>query len=1006
MRRFLLLMLGVLGMTAQLLAQNRTVSGRVTDDKGSPLANVSVQVKGTNIGTVTKDDGSYSLSVSSAARTLVFSFAGMETTEVNIGSQSVINTSLAASQKAMDEVVVVGYQTIRKRDNAAAISKIAAADIEHLPLANFAQAMQGKAAGVIVANANGVPGGSQSVIIRGVGSITAGTTPLYVVDGIQLNTSLGSINTQNNPLNFLNPDDIESIEVLKDAAAASIYGARAANGVILVTTKKGKAGKTRFTVNSYIGQSSPLQLLDVLNSQEWYQLRYEALANANPRSSASAIRNTVLSNMGLASTVSQGKVDSLPTYDWQGAAFGRGSIFNVEASMQGGTQNLNYYLSGSYSKQSAFIKPTDFQRGAMLSKISFKINNKLTLDNSLSLSTFSQNAPYSIGNTGFGNPAYASAMILPNNPMYNDDGSYYGLPGSGQSMVGTFNHNILAIGDYVKYFTRTNQFIGSISLSYSLLPDLTLKTMGGLDYRLTQDNRYQDPRVNDAFAVNGRLSNQADWNTNFMTNTTANYRKILGNDHFVNALVGIEFRRDNNQWFEADAQGFPSYQLRYLSAASTATSVSGAWNQNATFSQFAKAGYTFRSRYVFNYTVRRDGSSRFGTNNQYGIFQSAQVAWNAKEESFLSNVKAISDLKIRYSFGQAGNDQIGNTLFRQLYGASRVYGNASAINPTQLGNPDLRWETRQENNVGLDLALFQNRISLTADAYRKVNKDLLLSRSLYSTTGFSSITQNLGSVENKGLELLLEVKPLVRQFKWTTSFNIAFQKNKVLSLYDGLQSLPNDASIRVGEPLGSFYTNIWAGVNPATGRGMWYDANGNITYNPTAADRKIIGNIYPTHFGGLNNSFYYKGFSLDAFFQYEYGRIRQDGQYQQMMRMAGATVNQLQWGYDNRWTTPGQITAVPRPFNGLADFNSVGWGTGSRYLFKTDYVRLKQLSLSYDLPSSVTKRMGLEATRFYVQGTNLWTYTEWNGYDPEFTGDNFGIIPQSKNITVGAQIKF
>jgi TonB-dependent starch-binding outer membrane protein SusC len=297
-------------------------------------------------------------------------------------------------------------------------------------------------------------------------------------------------------------------------------------------------------------------------------------------------------------------------------------------------------------------------------------------------------------------------------------------------------------------------------------------------------------------------------------------------------------------------------------------------------------------------------------------------------------------------------------------------------------------------------------VSITADAYIKENKDLLLDRSLYSTTGYTSITQNLGSVENRGLELMLTVKPFVRNFKWTSQFNIAFQKNKVKELYDGYLQLPGNNAITVGEALGSFYTSEWAGVNPATGRAMWYDINGNITYNPTAADRRFLGNIYPSHFGGLNNTFSYKGISLEAFFQYEYGRVRADGQYQQMMRMGGATVNQLRSGYEQRWQAPGDLAAAPRPFNGLADFNSAGWGSGSRYLFKTDYIRLKQLTLSYELPSNILKRASINSARLYVQGVNLWTYTEWNGYDPEFTGDNFCIIQQSKNITVGLQVKF
>jgi TonB-dependent starch-binding outer membrane protein SusC len=1003
MRKSYLLTMAILLCCMQLFAQ-RTISGKVTDDKGTPLSNASVIVKGTTAGTVTKEDGSFVLSVPPNGRVLVFSSVDVEPVEVTLGSQTTINATLRSADKALQEVVVTGYQTVRKKDVASAISRISAADIENLPIPNFAQAMQGRAAGVIVAAANGVPGGSLSVIIRGVGSINAGTVPLYVVDGIQLNTGVGSINTQNNPLNFLNPDDIESIEVLKDAAAASIYGARAANGVILVTTKKGKQGKPKFTLNTYIGQSSPLKIDPVLNTQQWYTIRREALINSG--NTPAAATAATLAVLGLPASATQGKLDSLPTYDWQDAAFGKGTIFNAEASINGGTPNINYYISGSYSKQTAIISPVDFQRGALLSKIGFKINEKLNIDNSISVSTFSQVAPYSLGNTGFGNPAYSAGQILTVNPIYNPDGTYYGMPGSGQAIAGALPHNIIAVSDYVRYFTRTNQFIGSFTVNYKLTNDITLRSLIGIDYRLTQDHRYQDPRVNDAFAVAGRLSDQSDWNTNIISTTTASYRKTFGEVHNINGFAGIEYRRDQNQWFQADASGFPSYLLQYQSSAATPVGTSGQWTASATFSQFAKVGYSYMSRYIFNYTIRRDGSSRFGENNKYGIFHSAQVAWNVKDESFLKKIRAISDFKLRYSFGQAGNDQIGNNLYAQLYSGTRLYGGGAGLFPSQLGNPDLSWETREEHNVGLDFSLFKGRIALTVDAYKKLNKDLLLDRSLYSTTGFTSIRQNLGSVENKGLEILLAVTPFDKAFKWTSSFNIAFQKNKLLSLYDGLQALPADASLRVGYSLGSFFLAEWAGVNPATGRGMWYDINGNITYNPIAADRKVIGDIYPSHFGGWNNSFSYKGFSVEAFFQYEFGRIRQDQQFQQMMRNGGTTGNFLLYGYETRWQKPGDVVPTPRPVNNMTDYNSVSWATGTRYFFKTDYVRLKQITLSYDIPSSSIKRLNIDAMRFYVQGVNLWTYTEWKGYDPEFTGENVGTIPQSKNVTVGLLVKF
>jgi TonB-dependent starch-binding outer membrane protein SusC len=1004
MRRILTLMLIML-LCGQVWAQ-KVVTGKVTDESGNPLQGVSVQVKGGRTITTTDGEGNFSIDAGTQGKVLIFTSVNTVPAEVSIGGGTGLSVTLKSKEAELDEVVVTGYQTVRKKDVAAAISKIGGQEIENLPFPNVAQAIQGRAAGVAVSASNGIPGGSLSVIIRGVGSINAGSAPLYVVDGVQLNTGLGSINTQNNPLNFLNPDDIESIEILKDAAAASIYGARAGNGVVLVTTKRGKQGKPKFTFNTYYGISKPLQVLNSLSTEDWYNVRYEALANSNPSATPEVIRNTVLSNLGLPSNTDITKLDSLPTYDWQKEAFGTGTLANLELSMQGGSQNINYYLSGSYSYQSAFIAPTNFERGALLSKVNFKISDKVSLENSLSLSTFYQDAPYSTGNTGFGNPAYAASMILPINPIYNPDGTYFGLPGSGQNMVGTFNHNVMAVGEYANYNTLTNQFVGSLALNYKPINDLTLRGFVGLDYRQVKDQRYQDPRINDGFNVQGRLSNQVDFNTNFITNGTANYRKVIAEKHTVTGLLGIEYRRDQNEWFQADGQGFPSYQLQYLNNASTPVAVSGNWGANATFSQFAKLGYSFLSKYILNFTIRRDASSRFGTNNQVGYFPSIQGAWNMKDENFLRDVSFLSDLKLRYSYGESGNDAIGNFAFRQLYGATRIYGNGSAINPSQLGNPNLKWETRKEHNVGIDAGFFNNRITITADAYHRLNTDLLLSRSLYQTTGFSSITQNLGEVVNTGLELMLTVKPLDGKFKWLTSFNIAFQKNEVKELYDGITMLPGDNSIQVGYPLGSFFASPYAGVNPATGRAMWYDIDGNITYNPTAADRRMIGNIYPTHFGGLNNTFSYKGFTLDLFFQYEYGRLRSDGQLTQYMRMGGTTVNTWQDGYDDRWQKPGDITWVPRPMNGMADFNSVGWASGTRYIYKTDYIRLKQATLSYDLSPKIARKLRLDNVRFYVQGINLWTYTEWLSYDPEFTGDNFGIIPQGKNYTGGIQVKF
>ena len=372
----------------------------------------------------------------------------------------------------------------------------------------------------------------------------------------------------------------------------------------------------------------------------------------------------------------------------------------------------------------------------------------------------------------------------------------------------------------------------------------------------------------------------------------------------------------------------------------------------------------------------------------------------------MKDMKSISELKFRYSYGESGNDQLGNFASRQLYGATNVYNNNPTINPSQLGNPDLTWKTRSEHNFGLDLGLFRNRISLTFDAFNRVNKNLLLDRSLYSTTGFSSITQNAGAVRNRGLEFLIRVKPFDGEFKWESSFNITFIDNEITKLYDTVKILPGDPATRIGNSIDGNFTNMWAGINPATGRTMWLDKNGNITYNPSADDRILFGSINPRTYGGWNNSFSYKGIGLVGFFQYEYGRRRFDTQLQQEARLGFSSQNSIKYIYDNRWTTPGQITFVPRANDATGDMGSASWNTGTRFFGKSDYIRLKQITLSYTFSATLLKKVKLNSVRMYVQGVNLWTYTKWVGTDPEFTGGNATVIPQSKNITAGVQIGF
>lgn len=1009
MRKLVMMTMCLLLVLTQAWAQNRTITGKVTDEAGAAIANASILVKGTNVGTTSNADGSFSLSIPSNAKTLVISSLNFASVEVAITSSSVYQVSLKASTDNLDDVVVVGYQTIKKREVTAAIARVGGDEIAALPLQSFDRAIQGRAAGVNIQSTNGIPGGPVQVRIRGIGSINAGNDPLYIVDGVQLNSNITQFSTQSNPLAFLNPNDIESVEILKDAAAAAIYGARAGNGVILVTTKKGKKGKTRVNANVYTGTMEPLKYFDVLNTAEYFGARIEAYTNSNPTASATAIRNAVLTELGLPLTTTDAEIAALPSYDWQREAFRTGIINNAEISISGGSDKTTFLVSGSYNKTQGIVKPVDFERGTFFTTIKTELSKKFTLESQVNLSSFRQGAPFTVDGSFIGSPAFSSSLILPINPIYNPDGTFYGMPGSGQTFRGILNQNVIGVVTFNSGYQRTNQLVGNIKLGYQISKNLRYTGTVGLDYRLVQSENYRDPRTPDGFGVRGRATSVSNWNTNFITNHVLNYVTSIKDVHNINAIVGTEFRQDLNEQLNATGIGFATPQFRTANTAATPETIGGFWTGSATLSYFGKVNYDFDKRYLLALTVRRDGSSRFGINNKYANFYSVSAGWNIAAEGFMRNVGWINDLKLRASYGQTGNDQIGNFDALGLYGSSRVYNGSPTITPSQLPNPDLKWETREEVNFGLDFGFFKNRINGTVDLYRRRNKDLLFNKPLYSSTGFSSVTQNLGSMENRGIELQLNAKVINKSdLKWDVRFNISYNKNEILGLYDGLKVLPSNNAIQVGQAFGSIFTQRYAGVNPATGRPMWYDASGNITYQVLAADRVFIkGNsIIPAYQGGAGSTLSYKGFELDLFFNYEYGKVVSDGQVNFLSEIGGRTFNILRDVYNQRWTKPGDITWVTAPVTNNAFTRSSGIFTGNRQIFKTDYIRLKQVTLGYNLPQNLLTRAGISNAKFYVQGVNLWTYTDYLGYDPEFTGTATGIVPQSKNVTVGLQLSF
>ncbi|MBO0929513.1 SusC/RagA family TonB-linked outer membrane protein [Fibrella aquatilis] len=1043
-RLFLGSWLLLLLFSVPVLAQDVAITGSVTSsDDSSPLPGVSVQIKGTTRGTTTDATGNYRINVPANGR-LVFSFIGYDRQEIAVGNRSTINLVLQRNTNDLSEVVVTGYGgTINRREFTGASSKVSGATIQNIPVGSFDKALAGRAAGVQVTSANGVPGGAIQIRIRGVGSISAGSDPLYVVDGVQLNTTNNSNFTSSNPLAFLNPNDIENIEILKDAAAASIYGSQAANGVVLVTTKRGKAGKTQITLNYYKGIADPIKKLNVLNTQDWIKLRTENLINAG--TSAEAARNSILQTLrvisvpnaanpfNLPATVSDADVANLPTYDWQDAVYKQGKTDNYELSLNGGNEKTRFFVSGSYYTQSANILNVDFVRGTLNSTLTHQINSKLSVEQTLKLSTITSRGQFGSPNGGsfLGAAAFSSPLILPSIPIFNADGSYYGTPASG-GIPGILNQNIVQVSELNDIRANINQFVGSISLNYKVTDNLTIRPFASLDYRSTRGRNFSDPRTADGINVRGRIQDQLNENKNFLTNITANYNKLFGGKHEITALLGAEYRSDINENLATRAINIPTADFKYANAAALPESIVGGWTGYRKGSVFGNLKYNFSRKYDLSFIGRLDGSSRFGANNRFGFFPSVSGAWLVSEENFLKGNRYVSDLKLRASFGTTGNDQLGS-----LFNASNFpglglvspgfdYNGAAGFAPSQLANPDLKWETNETINLGLDFGFFSNRVTGSVDVFQRTSKDLLLPFNLPFTSGYSTIARNAGEVQNRGIELEINtVNVRMGQFQWKSAFNITSIVNKVTKLYPGIVPLNNPDSTLLlsytdfygvgrnailGRPLQPQYTTDYAGVNPATGRAMFYDYAGNITYRPLVPrDQKYFGTELPKFYGGFNNTFIYGGLSLDFLFQFDYGRRSFNSQTSFLAENAGRNFNALQETFDRRWQKPGDITDVPRAYNANVEPQSVSNMGGTRTLEDASYLRLKQVTLSYDVPAVFVSKIKASKARIYVQGANLITYTNWTSYDPEFLNfgsGNSGLVPNSKTYQAGINITF
>lgn len=992
MRKILMLMLSVFVLSTQMFAQNRTVSGKVSDANGNPIAGASVLVKGTRIGTTTNQDGSFSLNVPAKARTLTISSINMAPQEVAISGES-MTISLDTKANKLEEVVVVGYGTQKKITLTGSPTTVGGKNLENKPFSSVDKALQGGVAGLQSVANSGAPGAAQSIRIRGISSINAGNEPLWVLDGAIVNTGDASrLQTTGNLLSTLNPNDIESITVLKDAASTSIYGSRGANGVILVTTKKGKSGKTKFRFDTEIGYNNTAYTSDrnrPLNAKEYIDLTREGLVNAG---ATQAQIDGTLTSLG------NGNGND---FNWLNAVTRQGKQQQYNLSASGGAEKTTFYISGGYFNQEGTTITSDLKRynGAM--RIENQATNKLKLSVNLDGGIVKQNTPQAGG--AFGNPILSAYFILPTKSGYKPDGTLnYLTPDFPTSGI----YNTLATTSLDHRRLNEASIRGSVAADYKILENLTFRSVYGADYNNLEEEQYNNPFYGDGVttlpgspqsgsgilynpSTTGRVFNFYTRFYNYTFTNTLNYKQNIGKsgDAYANLKIGYENQLSKGYFNSLQGTGFP-LTLALQQAASTATpKTASATISNYSFiAEFALLDFSYKSRYNLSGSFRRDGSSRFGANHPYGNFWSVGASWNVEQEQFLANSKLITQLKLRASYGKNGNAAIGNYDYFPGYGFGANYNNTPGSFPNNVGNLDLTWEENRPLDIGFDLGILKDRVHLEATYYKRKSSKLLLDVPLSATSGFLSVRKNIGELENKGVEITLGIIPIsTKDFKWNIDFNYAYNKNRVTSLPDGKDILNGLFIFRQGYDVQSYFLRKYAGVDPANGDPLWFtDSTQKATQNVYSSAQRLIGgqSASPKYFGGLTNTFTYKGFTLEAQFYYSGGNYSFDA-FNSFYIGAGAnpTFNKSS-RILGRWQKPGDVTDIPKYIYG----GNKGFQNSSTfYLNNSNYIRLRNLQVGYRLPASEISRLGISSAFFYVRGTNLvtWVKDKNQPFDPE-----------------------
>ena len=1005
-------------------AQVRSISGTVNSaEDGSSIPGVSVMVKGTTVGTVTNFDGKFNLSIPNDAKVLLFSFVGMKNLEVEIGNQTDFTVSMESDLISVDEVVVVGYGTQKKREVTGSISQVKGEDLANLATPSFESQLAGRSAGVQVTAANGVLGEAPRIRIRGIGSISSGTYPLIVVDGMPVFTGDVGGYTSTNAMADINPADIESVEILKDGSATAIYGSRAANGVILITTKKGAKGTFNVNYNGYVGVANPVNLFDLLDAEQFVTITNEKRSNRNQ--SAIAVGTDV-------------------NTDWQGAVL-RTNAFQQDHNLgiSGATESTNFYFSVGYSDMEGVSRPNEMNRYTLRSNIDHKIKKWLTIGINSSVSR-TQTYGMNTGTNSLSGNIFSAIRMLPNTSVFDEnDPTGYNIDDQNTNYVGR-GQNLQTIDDNlpnIRYTLDKNIFesktLGVLANIYAMAditPDLNFRTQLGVDSKGTEGFRYWNPYHGDGQSVNGRINNNFANYTRWNWQNVLTYTKSIADVHNININLVNEFQQQTiNSFYGAGTNMSDDFFSHNLIDGSYGTQYSGgSMTQNGFNSYAGRINYNYGLRYFLQASVRYDGISSLPKDNRYGLFPGASVGWTVSNESFMEDVTFISDLKVRGSYAEVGNTDIGNYPYLGLY-SNAQYANYNGIAFSQIGNDQLQWETSKKTDIGVDAAFIDNKLKVTFDYFINNQDNLILDKPTPPSFGIpgNSIAQNIGKLKNWGYEFSFDALLLNKNgFRLSLDGNLSIVKNEIQELVDHQDIIQTYTIIREGESIRSIFGYDYQGVNMANGNPIYKKADGTLVQgdiptskyfeydaaNPTdvskasslvSSDRVILGNSIPTYYGAVNLKADYKGFDLNVMFRYSGGnyvmnRTRMDLLNQKFQNNGTEILG--------RWQSPENPGDgwTPKLWYAGDTFVNLTDNSSTRWVEKGNYVKLQTITLGYTLPKSAVKKIGVENLRFFAQGQDLFMITNYTGIDPEMEsgGVDYNGTPRQSVVSFGVNLKF